>query len=57
MTEAPEKLSTREDFQKLVDGYDAWLFDCDGKAKETGSDSTSTKQCRLLDSCQPESWT
>ena len=23
-------LSTREDYNKLLDSYDTWLFDCDG---------------------------
>lgn len=29
MTEVTE-LKSRQDFQKLVDDHDAWLFDCDG---------------------------
>lgn len=28
---SPQKLSTREEYSKLVEDHDAWLFDCDGK--------------------------
>ena len=28
----PQQLSTREDFEKLIQDYDSWLFDCDGRA-------------------------
>ena len=24
------RLSTKEDYQTLIDNYDTWLFDCDG---------------------------
>lgn len=24
------RLSTKEDYEKLLDSYDTWLFDCDG---------------------------
>lgn len=30
-----EELSSREDFSKLVEDHDSWLFDCDGQPGRT----------------------